>query len=134
MYATNQSNLRCDACAVPMKYDPELAAQGFPNPLVRLSISGHEALFIVDTGASVPTLAEWFVREVGLHVPESHATVRASTGHESRVRTVSNLSMLMENHGQLRLSEAIVVGFPQIFQTIAERVQCELRQGGVWAL
>ena len=39
------------ARSLPIFYDSALAAQGFPNPLVKARIAGHEAIFIVDSGA-----------------------------------------------------------------------------------
>jgi hypothetical protein len=59
-------NAQESARSLPIFYDPALAAQGFPNPLVKAWIAGHEAIFIVDSGASANVLADWFVEVAGI--------------------------------------------------------------------
>src|ERR1700691_3874813 len=52
-----------NALSLPIFYDQELKAKGFPSPLIRVRIAGHEALFIVDSGTGVNTLADWFAEQ-----------------------------------------------------------------------
>jgi hypothetical protein len=102
--------------SLPLHYNSKLRHQGFPSPLVRLRVGDHEAVFIVDTGASVNTVAAWFAREARLNVRDSDATVSGSTGHQTKIQTVSNVLGLFENRIPVHLTEANVVDFPPVFQ------------------
>ena len=68
------------ARSLPIFYDPVLAAQGFPNPLVKARIAGHEAIFIVDSGASVNVFADWYVDVAGIPAVRSDSTAADNAG------------------------------------------------------
>jgi hypothetical protein len=103
LYASPPTDSICAGSSVPLHYDRELVKKGFPSPLVRLRIGDREAVFIIDTGASVNTLAAWFAREAGLDVRDSIATTHGSTGNETRIRTVSNISGVVPRQKSVRL-------------------------------
>jgi Aspartyl protease len=52
--------------SLPIFYVPALAVQGFPTPLLKARIAGHEAIFIVDSGASANVFADWYVEVAGI--------------------------------------------------------------------
>jgi len=104
---------------LPVFYDHALAAQGFPNPLVRASIAGHETLFIVDTGASASVLADWYVEVAG--IPASARTdsaARGSGGKATAERLVHRLQGRWSDDQPFTLYEAIVIAFPPIFKSL----------------
>jgi len=104
------------AAPIDLQYDARLAAMGFPSPLVRATVRGETAAFIVDTGASVHTIASWLVDAAKMPAAASRATTTGSTGVETTVRTVSGESLHVAGRdGDIRLGDAIVVDFPPIF-------------------
>jgi Aspartyl protease len=116
LHASPVPNSTCADCVIPLHYDSELVKQGFPSPLARLRIGDHEAAFIIDTGASVSTFAAWFAEEADLGIHESTATAVGSTGANSKLRTTSAVSAVLENGIPIHFQQAIVVDFPPIFK------------------
>jgi len=102
---------------ISLRYDEKLVALGFPSPLLRAKVGGQSAWFLVDTGASVHTLASWLVSAAHLSTRETTATVTGSTGTGKPVRAVANQAILLEGGRLLELREAIVVEFPTNFAT-----------------
>lgn len=80
-----------------------------------LTVGGAQALFLVDTGASVHTFARWFVDASELRPETTDRTTIGSTGHESRVELVSNIASTLENGRRFVISQAIVADFPALF-------------------
>jgi hypothetical protein len=107
-----------DPHSLPIFYDPVLAAQGFPSPLVKATIAGHEALFIVDTGASVNTLAEWFTEDAGIPSNSTNSIAEGSAGKTSAIRVAHEIHGRFSDGNALTLNEAIVVQFPPVFKTL----------------
>jgi hypothetical protein len=116
-----QTGCRTSAPATPaaieLQYDEKLSAIGFPSPLLRAAIHGHTAWFIIDTGASVHTLATWFATEAKLVPRATEATTTGSTGAKTPVKAVYGESMHIDGRAvDLQLREAILVDFPPIFR------------------
>jgi hypothetical protein len=101
---------------IPLQYDAELAAIGFPNPLLRLTVHGLSAWFIVDTGAGVHTFAAWFADAAGLAMGKAHGTVAGSTGVEQRVRAVKKLKARLNDGRILEIDEGVVANLPPVFE------------------
>jgi hypothetical protein len=51
---------------IELEYDRRLSSIGFPNPLLKATVQGQTAWFIIDTGARVHTFASWLVSASGL--------------------------------------------------------------------
>lgn len=105
--------------SLPIFYDRALAAQGFPNPLVKARIAGHEAIFVVDSGASVDVLADWYVKVAG--IPASARTDSTALGSGGRT-TAERITHRLQGHwsdGQrFTLNEAIIIAFPPLFESL----------------
>src|SRR4051812_35577150 len=56
----NKKTGQDDTPKINLLYEPRLEALGFHSPIIRASIAGQDAYFLVDTGASVHTFARWF--------------------------------------------------------------------------
>jgi hypothetical protein len=80
-----------NARSLPIFYDPALAAQGFPNPLVKARIAGHEAIFIVDSGASVNVFADWYVVVAGIPAVKSDSAAVDNAGKTAPEQLVHRL-------------------------------------------
>jgi hypothetical protein len=92
-------------------------AIGFSSPLLRGTIHGQTVWFIIDTGASVHTLASWFVTAARIVTHATNATTTGSTGSKSAVRVVYRESIHVDGRqDDLAVREAIVVDLPPIFQ------------------
>jgi hypothetical protein len=65
---------------VALQYSTDLAAAGFPNPILRATVNGQSVAFLIDTGASVHTIAKWFATAAHLRSQPSTATLKGSTG------------------------------------------------------
>jgi len=100
---------------LPLRYQPTMIALGFPSPLLRATVRGQSVWFIVDTGASVNTLAAWLVSAARLEPRQTTATATGSTGVEKSVRVVANEMIQLDGGRDLTLREAIVVEFPPVF-------------------
>jgi predicted aspartyl protease len=100
---------------LPLRYEATLEALGFPSPMIRATVRGKPVWFIVDTGASVNTLASWLVSAAHLEPRQTIATATGSTGVEKSVRLVTNEMIQLDGRRDLTLREAIVVEFPPIF-------------------
>lgn len=101
---------------IPLQYDAALLRDGFPSPIVTLTIAGQRASFLVDTGAGVHTFARWFVEAARLPTQPTSRTIVGSTGHENRVDVVADVSGTLSDGHTLRLAQAIVADFPPIFE------------------
>jgi Aspartyl protease len=100
---------------LPLQYQRTMIALGFPSPLLRATVRGQPVWFIVDTGASVNTLASWLVSAAHLEPRQTTATAIGSTGVEKPIRVVSNQIIQLDGGRDLTLREAIVVEFPPVF-------------------
>ena len=100
---------------ISLRYEEKLVALGFPSPLLRATVNGQLVWFLIDTGASVHTLASWLVSAAHLSTRETTATVTGSTGTGKPVRAVANQAILLEGGRLVELREAIVVEFPANF-------------------
>lgn len=117
--ATANSDAPKSMQSLPIFYDPALAAQGFPSPLVKVRIAGHEALFIVDSGASVHVLADWYAEDA--KIPSSATTGSRATGsggQTSAARVAHRLQGQWSDGQSFDLMEAMVVAFPPLFQSL----------------
>src|SRR3954469_13300256 len=101
---------------IALRYDPTLAAAGFPSPLLRVTIGGRRVWFIIDTGAGVHTIASWLVNAAGLTTRQSKAVVTGSTGAEQPVRSIAPVRGRLDDGRTLSIGEGIVVEFPPLFQ------------------
>jgi hypothetical protein len=108
--------------SLPIFYDPALVAKGFPSPLVKARIAGHEALFIIDSGASVHVLADWYAKvaeiRTGSDTNTTAGTATGSGGKTTAVQTAHRLRGQWSNGLGFTLKEAIIVAFPPIFETL----------------
>jgi predicted aspartyl protease len=101
---------------IELEYDRRLSSIGFPNPLLKATVHGQTAWFIIDTGASVHTFASWLVSASGLRTFDTNSTVTGSTGVESRVTVIRDATLHLDRHNdEIPLREAIVADFPKIF-------------------
>jgi hypothetical protein len=103
---------------LPIFYDAALAAKGFPSPLVKARIAGREALFIIDSGASVNVLADWYARLAEVPTTTAAGTATGSGGKTAAVRRAHRLRGHWSNGQGFTLQEAIVVAFPPLFETL----------------
>lgn len=101
---------------ITLQYSTQLAALGFPSPLLRGSVHGQTVWFVIDTGAGVHTLASWFVAAAGIVPRKTNATTTGSTGVESAVQAVYGTAIHLDGRSEdISLPEAIVVDLPPIF-------------------
>lgn len=104
---------------VLLRYDAELAAKGFPNPVARLKFGDADAWFIFDTGAGVHALAHWFVEAADLSsgaFPSNSIEVVDATGQIVEVQNVGSLVGTTKDGSDLKVGTAIVADFPSIFE------------------
>lgn len=106
------------ARSLPIFYDPALAAQGFPNPLVKARIAGHEAIFIVDSGASVNVFADWYVDVAGIPAVKSDSAAVDNSGKTAPEQLVHRLQGRWSDGQRFSLNEAIVIAFPPLFKSL----------------
>ena len=105
---------------VPLQYDSDLANADFPNPAVRLTFHGQAAWFLLDTGAGVHTLADWFVHAADMKLDDSLAEgVQGidSTGEAVKFRAVRGFVGQLRSGATLTLDVAAVATFPPMFET-----------------
>jgi hypothetical protein len=115
----NQTPTNATAHAsLPIFYDPALVAKGFPSPLVKARIAGQDALFIVDSGASVNVLADWYAKVAKIPTTTATGAATGSGGKTTAVQMVHGLRGQWSDGQRLNLKEAIIVAFPPIFETL----------------
>ncbi len=99
---------------MPIFYDPALAANGFPNPLVKARIAGHEANFILDTGSTRNFLAAWFTKAA--NIPTS--VMKDSKVNGSVVpRMAHRVQGRWSGGRRFTLKGTMVVPFPPYFES-----------------
>ena len=79
---------------IDLSFNADLAAQGFPSPLLRATVNGHVVWFLMDTGASVHTLATWFVTSAHIATRESKMTLVGSTGATTHAKEAGPFQFL----------------------------------------
>jgi hypothetical protein len=100
--------------SLPIFYDPDLAANGFPNPFVRARIAGREAIFIVDTGSTRHFLAEWYAKVAKI----TTSAMKDSKVNGSVVPRMAHRVKGRWSDGQrFTLNETMVVAFPPYFES-----------------
>jgi len=104
--------------SVPVFYDSALTAQGFPSPLLHMQINGHEATFLVDSGASTHVLADWFVTAAAIPTSETDSTAQGSSGKTTRERVARSLAGHWGDGQPFHLNQAVVVSFPPSFESL----------------
>lgn len=100
---------------IALRYDTALSAAGFPSPVLDVVVNGRRAVLLVDTGASVHTLAKWFVDAAKLTPQPTDHTVTGSTGAVTRVDVVANVEARLVD-GRLVIPQAIVADLPPLFE------------------
>jgi hypothetical protein len=95
-----------------------LAAKGFPSPLAKARIAAHEALFIIDSGASVNVLADWYAKVAKIPTTTATGAATGAGGKTTAVQTAHGLRGQWSDGQRLNLKEAIIVAFPPIFETL----------------
>lgn len=116
--ATEHSSAPKRVPSLPIFYDSALTAQGFPSPLVKAEIAGHEALFIVDSGASANVLADWYAEVAEIPAGETGSTAEGSGGKTSAARVAHQLQGHWSDGQVFNLNEAVVVAFPPLFKSL----------------
>lgn len=105
--------------SLPIFYDPALVAKGFPSPLVKARIAGHEALFLIDSGAGVNVFADWYARLAKIPTETAtDATATGSGGKTTTVRAAHQVQGHWSDGQRFTLNEAIVVVFPPLFEAL----------------
>jgi aspartyl protease len=104
--------------SLPVFYDPGLAAQGFPSPLMKAEIAGHEALFIIDSGASANVLADWYAEVAQIPADETGSIAKGSGGKTSAARVAHQLQGHWSDGQRFSLNEAVVIAFPPLFKSL----------------
>ncbi len=100
--------------SLPIFYDHALASKGFPNPFVRARIAGQEAIFIIDTGASVNLLAAWYVKAA--RIP-TDAMPRSTVNGSVVPRMARRLQGRWSNGQRFSWNKTMVVSFPPYFES-----------------
>ena len=104
--------------SLPVFYDRALTAQGFPNPLIKARIAGHEGIFIVDTGASTNVLAKWYAEAAGIPSVSTDSSARDLSGKTATERLAHRVQGHWSDGQQFSLNEAVVVAFPPYFKSL----------------
>ncbi len=116
--ATAPLHAPSDTQSLPIFYNAALAAQGFPSPLIKAEIGGHEALFIIDSGASVSVLADWYAEMAGIPTSTTGSTAKGSGGKDTDTRAAHQLQGHWGGGQPFALKEALVVAFPPLFKSL----------------
>src|SRR4051812_12244983 len=109
---------------IALRYDPTLAAAGFPSPLLRVTIGGRRVWFIIDTGAGVHTIAAWLVNAAGLTTRQSKAVVPGSTGAKQPVRSIEPVRGRLDDGARCRLARGSSSNFRRCFSSTGLAVCC----------
>jgi hypothetical protein len=117
--AREVSGSRARVKAFNLRYDSTLASAGFPSPLLRGSVNGHDVWFLVDTGAGVHTLARWLVAAAGMRTRATGDTAQGTTGHSIEIQRAERVRIRMLEGSTLQLEEAAVAEFPAIFAELS---------------
>jgi len=100
---------------IALSYNADLAASGFPSPLLRATANGQVVWFLIDTGASAHTLARWFATASHLSLHDTKTTLLGSTGATSQARAAGPIQLETRDGGTISVREAVVADFPQAF-------------------
>ncbi len=102
---------------IPLQYDPELVRLGFPGPVVKGTVRGQSAWFLIDTGAGVHVFASWFAKAAQIQSHPTRLTTKGSTGVESAVQAAEGESIRIDGTSQtIKLAQATVVELPPVFE------------------
>jgi hypothetical protein len=102
---------------IKLQYDPKLVSAGFPSPLLRGTIRGQSVWFLVDTGASVHVIANWFATATKMPTKQIASRARGATGGETRALAAYGESIRVDGIKQdIRLREAAVIELPKLFE------------------
>jgi hypothetical protein len=114
--SATSSGAQTPPTAIDLLYNHDLVHAGFPSPVALVVVNGVSAWFLIDTGAGVHTVADWFVKEAkitGVDLPQ--VTARDSMGHEMKLRAVQNLAAQVGG-AHLSLEWVAVAQFPPFFR------------------
>lgn len=100
---------------IGLSYNADLAAAGFPSPLLRATVNGQAVWFLVDTGAAVHTLASWFAKAAHLPTRASKTMLVGSTGATSQAKAAGTIQVETRDGSVFSVADAMVADFPQVF-------------------
>jgi hypothetical protein len=80
---------------IPLQYQPLLAAYGFTSPVVEVSVNGEIGLFLIDSGASIHVVSEWFSQKAKLQTGKSGSVGGSSGGHARS--TISKIDLKLSD-------------------------------------
>jgi Aspartyl protease len=100
---------------IELQYDENLVHHGFPNPMLRATVNGQEAWFIIDTGAENHTLATWLVKAARLKPQGRKKKLIGSTGITREGAAFKNVAVQFGANREISLREVIEAEFPGIF-------------------
>ena len=115
--ATAKSDAATGTGSLPVFYDRALAAQGFPNPLVKARIGGHEGIFIVDTGGA-NVLAKWYADAAGIPSVSTDSLAKDLSGKSATERFAHRVQGHWSDGQRFTLNEAVVITFPPYFKSL----------------
>ncbi len=114
-----QTDSELTASRIALHYDPVLIGAEFTSPAARLTFNGKTAWFLIDTGAGIHVLGDWFVKAAGLTLDRSlQQDVRGTddVGNQVDLRAVRNPVAQLEGGGTVALRLALVADFPPEFE------------------
>jgi predicted aspartyl protease len=100
---------------IGLSYNADLAAIGFPSPVLRATVNGQAVWFLVDTGASVHTVASWLATATHIGLHDSKTMLVGSTGATSKTRAAGTIQLETRDGGTISVRDAVVADFPQTF-------------------
>jgi Aspartyl protease len=86
--------------------------------LVKARIAGHEAIFIIDSGASANVLADWYVEVAGISSARTDSTVEGSGGKVAPEQLAHRVQGNWSDGQRFSLNEAVVIAFPPYFKAL----------------
>ncbi len=85
-------------------------------PVVQATVQGEHAWFVLDSGASRPVLAQWYLAARGIHTSSSYEMGFDHAGRPLRVRMATGVQAVVQPLGRVRETTWAVVDVPEVFR------------------
>lgn len=120
LFAACSGTSRDATLVLSLSSDAAISDPNAPALGVQLTIGGHAAWFVFDTGAGAHTLASWFVDRAGLQLESADGlTAQDATGTEVAVQRIpAQHAESLDGH-RFVVADAIVARFPPHFEEAA---------------
>ena len=112
--------LKAEAQSFALAYDNKLISQGFVSPTLEVTVRGVKGTFLVDTGAPLHVMSNWFALRIGVN-PENGTETGETSGAKQNSPVIQETISIRDRTNkdvQFNAQSILIVSLPKDFQKL----------------